>query len=125
MKRFWFGCLLLVFVTVGCTTDSQAKKRARAAFVTGQRSGAALAQRPPQQPPTVSVLGEVRQQIIPWTEGLTLAQAIVTAEHIGHREPKAIVLHRGEETVTLKTFFLYQAGLNLLLEPGDVIELVR
>jgi hypothetical protein len=119
----------IVFASTGCVSKSEARRRQNLAFAAGQHSGAAQAlqsqaQLPPTQAPTVTVRGEVRRNAVPWTEGLTLKQAILAAEHIGRREPRSIVLSHGDETITLDTRWLLTIGEDVPLAPGDVIDLV-
>jgi protein involved in polysaccharide export with SLBB domain len=87
--------------------------------------GAAEQRKQQNQPPTVTVLGDVRQNVIVWSNGLTLAQAITTAQYARRQSPRAIVLRRGDEAIRLTPEFLFQGGEDPVLEPGDVIELIR
>lgn len=67
--------------------------------------------------------GPVKNQIVPWREGLTLSEAIVTAVYDAPQEPKTIVLSRGSDRALIDPEELL-AGAVILLEPGDAIELV-
>ena len=118
--------LSLALLATGCVSRSKSDERARQAFIEGQRGGAAAAQQSQgAQARFVTVLGEVRNPTIPWTEGLTLAQAIARAWHTGVRAPRAIVLRHGDESATFAMNFVYQNGNEIPVEPGDIIELVR
>jgi hypothetical protein len=44
------------------------------------------------QNPSVAVQGAVRNPLIPWTEGLTVARAIVAAVYFGAKDPNEIIL---------------------------------
>ena len=59
---------------------------------------------------------------VPWVEGLTLAQAIATADYIGADAPKQIIITRQGESATLDAKVLLN-GTDIPLEKGDVIEL--
>jgi len=70
----------------------------------------------------VTVVGPVKYPNVPWVAGLTLAQAIATAEYIGSVDPKEIIITRQGESATLDAKTLLK-GKDMPLEMGDVIEL--
>jgi uncharacterized lipoprotein len=117
------ACLVLATLLAGCVSERTARERAQRAHQEGVQRGAAATQARLQQPPTVTVLGDVRHHRVPWSEGLTLAQALVAAEHLRRRPPRAIVLRRGNETLRLAPELLLQGVTDPQLEPGDIIEL--
>ena len=125
MKLTILGLLLGVLFLEGCTSEVSAKRRANAAFLEGQAAGASQAGRSERSAAFVTVLGKVQRSTVQWEEGLTLARAIVTARYVGVRNPKSIMLRRGDETVTIPTGLLLQGGEDPLLMPGDVIERLR
>lgn len=109
----------------GCTTRSQAQAQARDAFFAGQN--AALQQQQMQQQallamPSVTVIGPVQNPHVPWVAGLTLAQAIATANYLDSHDPKQIILTRNGESATLKPEVLFNGSV-VPLEAGDVVEL--
>src|SRR5258705_13888206 len=88
--------LLIAIALTGCTTKSKARDRARAAFVAGQQQ--ALARMIQPREPSVTVVGHVRNQWIPWTEDLTVARAVVSARYFGSVDPSVIlVVRNGQE----------------------------
>jgi len=111
--------LLFAFVAAGCTTQSKARLKERNAFLVGQNT--ALQQ---QQTPAagVTVLGAVQNSAVPWVAGLTLAQAVATANYLGLHEPRRIILTRQGESAVLEAKVLLN-GAVIPLEPGDLIEL--
>ena len=116
-------CFLLLLIGItGCTTKSKAKADARAAYIAGQQQAISNMQ---PRPPTVSVFGEVRNQTVNWTEDLTLSKAIVSAEYLGKREPRAILIIRNNQTMYIDPKLLIKGNLDPPLEPGDVVELRR
>lgn len=118
--------ILAVGASTGCVSKSASRERAHKAFLEGQRTGAASAQSTLQtQSKSVMVVGEVRNPVVPWIEGLSLTQAIIAAQHAGPRSPRAVILRHGAESATFETGFVMQNGHTILLEPGDVIELVK
>jgi hypothetical protein len=111
--------LLFALAVGGCMTQSKAKARARAAFLAGQN--AALRQQQ-LQIPGVTVIGPVQTSQVPWVAGLTLAQAIATANYLDPHEPKQIVITRNGESARVDPNVLLN-GTDVPLEAGDVVEL--
>jgi hypothetical protein len=121
-KLFW---LLVVscsvgFFAAGCTTKSSAKLKEENAFLAGQN--VALRQQSASQPPGVTIIGPVQNPQVAWVAGLTLAQAIATANYVGAEEPKQIIITRNGESAALDAQVLLN-GTVIPLEIGDVIEL--
>jgi hypothetical protein len=111
--------LLLVAAFTGCTTRSKAKSNAQTAFLAGQN---AALQQQARQFPTVTVLGPVQNHSVPWVAGLTLVQAVATANYLDSHAPQTIVITRQGESATLNAGVLVN-GAVVPLEPGDVLEL--
>jgi hypothetical protein len=116
--KFFFIILLLAATVSGCTTQSKAKAQSQAAFLAGQN--AALRQQ--QQEPSVTIIGPVQNSQVPWVAGLTLAQAIATANYLDSGAPKEIIITRNGESATLDPNVLLN-GAVVPLEAGDVVEL--
>lgn len=112
--------VVLIVATVGCTTKSQSRMRAQQAFLEGQN--AALRQQQAAQTPGVTVVGPVQNPQVPWVMGLTLAQAVATANYTGGQKPKKIIITRQGESAELDANILLN-GPDIPLEIGDVIEL--
>ncbi len=95
--------------------------RARDAYMAGQLQGTRQWQA--QQPPQVIVRGPVKNPVVPWTEGLTLASAIVTADYTGFMNPISVrVVRNGRVAVDVKGVDLLH-GQDAPLQPGDIIVL--
>jgi hypothetical protein len=118
--KFLTAILLLALTVSGCTTRSSADAKAQAAFQAGRI--AELQQQQQAQTPTVTIIGPVQNKQVPWVEGLTLAQAIATANYLDSRAPKQIIITRGGESATLDAKVMLN-GVVIPLEAGDVIEL--
>jgi hypothetical protein len=103
-----------------CTTKSAAQAKAHEAFLEGQN--AALRQQQAAQSPGVTIIGPVQNPNVPWVEGLTLVQAIATANYLDSQAPKEIIITRDGESATLDAKILLN-GSDIPLEIGDVIEL--
>jgi hypothetical protein len=117
------SAVLLLSATLfcGCVTQSKSKAQAQAqaAYLAGQN--AALRQQQAQaQPPGVTVIGPVQNPDVPWVEGLTLAQAIATANYLGQRDPREIIITRQGQSAILAPKMLLN-GVDPPLEPGDTI----
>ena len=114
--KLFSGGLLLALVAAGCVTRSQADARARAAYFEGQKAAfASMA-----QGQGVVFVGPVQYPHVPWVEGLTLSQAIATANYTGHRNPKSITITRQGEQASINPKDLLN-GHVVPLEPGDTI----
>jgi hypothetical protein len=116
------GSVTVLFSTVlfcGCVSKSKADARAQAAYLAGQN--AALQQQQQQtRVPGVKVIGPVQNPDVPWVDGLTLAQAIATANYLGQHDPKEIIITRQGESAKLAPKWLLN-GADVPLEPGDTI----
>lgn len=126
--RRW-GCLALVLLIAALTgcgskTGNQVEALGRQqAYLAGQNS--ALQQQLAQQAspfPTITVLGHVQNSIVPWVAGLTLTQAIATANYLDSQDPHAITVTRQGNTMTVDVASLLQ-GPPITLEPGDTVEI--
>ena len=122
--KFVFAILLVALAATGCTTRSQARMNEQNAYLAGQNQE--LRQQAAQQAaqtPGVTIIGPVQNSQVPWVEGLTLAQAVATANYLNSQEPKQIIITRQGESATLNPDVLLN-GTVIPLESGDVIELV-
>ena len=116
----WALSISAAALLAGCTTKSTAQAKAQQAFLAGQN--AALRQQQGAQFTGVTVVGPVQNPQVPWVAGLTLAQAIATANYLDSHEPKTIIITRQGESAQLDPKVLLN-GVAVPLEPGDVIEL--
>jgi len=97
-----------------------AQAKEQQAYLAGQN--AALRQEQAAQFSGVTVVGPVQNNQVPWVAGLTLAQAIATANYLDSHEPGQIIITRQGESAKLDPNVLLN-GVAVPLEPGDVIEL--
>jgi hypothetical protein len=122
--KFVLPILILAFVTASCTTKSKMRLEQQNAFLAGQN--AALRQQQAAQLtaqfPVVTIIGAVQNSSVPWVSGLTLAQAIATANYLDSKEPEEIILTRQGESATLPPKVLLD-GTSIPLEPDDVVEI--
>jgi hypothetical protein len=115
--KLFSGGLLLALIAAGCVTRSRANAQARAAYLAGQKAALASI---PGQGQGVAIVGPVQYSNVPWVEGLTLSQAITTANYTGHRNPKTITITRQGEQASINPKDLLN-GHVVPLEPGDTI----
>ncbi|HTL54742.1 MAG TPA: hypothetical protein VL361_03650 [Candidatus Limnocylindrales bacterium] len=114
--------LCLLPLLAGCVSKSKAQAQARAAFIAGQQQAMQRMQQAQAQGPSVTFIGEVRNNIIPWRADLTLAKAIVAADYYGATDPGSIILIRDGQQTSYDPAKLLQ-GDDILLEPRDVVEI--
>jgi hypothetical protein len=114
--------ILLVLLLAGCVSKKQADLQARQAYMAGQAQAAKEWQA--KRPPEVVVRGPVRNPVVPWTEGLTLAKAIVDADYTGFMNPMLVrVTRNGLIIEEMKGADLLH-GRDVPLQPGDIVDIV-
>ena len=121
--KYCFAILLLGLTLTGCTTKSNAKLREQNAYLAGQN--AALLHHQAEADagtPGVTIVGQVQNPKVPWVTGLTLAQAIATANYVGTDQPKQVIITRNGESAAMDASVLLN-GTDIPLEIGDVVEL--
>jgi hypothetical protein len=119
------GALLLAVTFWGCVSKSKADAKARAAYIAGQQQAMMRLQQAQTQGqgPCVTVNGEVRNHVVPWTEGMTLAKALVAADYLGAADPgQILVVHNGIATRVEPRLVL--SGVDIPLQPGDIVQLL-
>ena len=112
--------LALLLAMGGCTSRAKAQAEARAAYVAGQQQ--AMMRMQQTQTPSVTVHGAVRNPLIPWTEELTVAKAIVAAVYFGAKDPQEIIVVRQGQAFPVDPKQLL-SGVDPALQPGDVMEI--
>jgi len=118
--RIVLSLLVLALAATGCETKSKAGAQARAAYMAGQQAayqslGGAIID--------VVVLGNVQKHEVPWVEGLTLAQALATANYLGSQDPQSIILKRNSVETQIDPKQLLN-GHDVPLQAGDIISVV-
>ena len=116
---------LLAVAVGGCVTKSKADAQARAAFIAGQQQAMVRMQQAQAetQGPSVTINGEVRNRVVPWTPGLSLAKALVAADYYGAAEPgQILIVHNGVGTRVDPKQLL--TGVDIPLQPGDLVQLM-
>jgi hypothetical protein len=115
--------LMLVFVSMwllnGCASSSRPMRLQMAELA---RENAALKRQIAALGQGVTVIGPVQNSFVPWVAGLTLTQAIATANYLNPKAPRWIAITRNGESAQLDAGVLLN-GTPVPLEPGDVVEL--
>ncbi len=123
-RKWLVVCWILPFLfTAGCVSKATADARAREAFLAGQQQATQRLQMEARQP-RVTVLGDVRNAVIPWSAELTLARVIVAAGYYGKTDPRLIIIQRNGQELRYDPNELLQ-GQDVPVQPGDVVELGR
>lgn len=91
------------------------------AYAAGVEAGKLQAQQQAQSAvPQVKFLGHVKNSVVLWTDGLTLAKALVQAEYLDQNDPTAITIYRNGQPMRIDPQSLL-AGQDFPLFPGDMI----
>ena len=109
-----------MLMAVGCANPSRAQLEAQQAMLVKQNEE--LKRQLAAQSKGVTIVGPVENSFVPWVAGLTLAQALATANYLDPKAPKKIIITRDGETASLDAQALLN-GAVVPLKPGDVVEL--
>jgi len=112
--------ILVALLACGCVSKSKADTQARAAYLAGQRQALEMFHEAQLRGPSVTVVGEVMNSIIPWTEDLTLAKALVVANYKGATDPREILIERAGKATSYDPKKLL-SGEDVVLQPNDVV----
>jgi hypothetical protein len=119
------GALFLALALGGCVTRKSADAQARKAFLAGQQEARMQMQQyqTQGQGPCVTVNGDVRNRVVPWTQGMTLAKALLAADYFGTTDPgQILIVHNGLATRVDPKQLL--SGVDIPLQPGDIVQLM-
>ena len=114
-----FAILLLAVAVTGCASKPKSQRAQEKAFMDGQQR---MLIEQEQKEPAVWFRGDVRRQRVPWTEGLTLAEALASAQYVGSWDPHLITVTRAGELYSVNPKRLIRGQDNPVLEPGDIVE---
>ena len=119
-----FTLVLLLAVTLftsGCVSNGGMSLDVQRAYIAGQEQALSQIHAPP---PPIHFEGQVKNDTVPWQDGLTLSQAIVAAVYDSMMNPRRIQLVRQGETIDVDPKELLQ-GNDMPLQPGDVVKIMR
>jgi hypothetical protein len=115
------GLAILTLVSAaGCVSKATAAAESRAAFVAGQKAAYQSMQ---SATTDVVILGNVQKHEILWVDGLTLTQALATANYTGAHDPTDIILKRNSVQTEINPKDLLN-GQDVPLRPGDVVSVI-
>ena len=117
--KYLSGGVLLALIGAGCVTRSQADAQARKAYLAGQQAALATLA---GEGKVVAIDGPVKYPKVPWIEGLTLAQAIATAQYTGRHNPQVITITRQGAEISVNPHDLL-AGHATILQAGDAVKI--
>ena len=105
----------------GCASNGGMSLDQQKAYIAGQEQALSQMHGPP---PSIHFEGQVKNDTVPWQDGLTLSQAIVAAVYDSMMNPRRIQLVRQGETIDVDPKELLQ-GNDMPLQPGDVVKIMR
>jgi hypothetical protein len=117
-RHCWLAVVLMISL-LGCVSKSNSRSQLEAAYHGAPQS---VRVEQPWEAPVVFFKGDVRNQRIPWTDGLTLAQALLAAQYTWSWDPRRITVTRGNQTFAVNPRRLLRGEEDPLLERGDVVE---
>ena len=116
-----------LLAAVGVTWLAGCSSKREAAFQKGYMAGQEQARKAQEdkQQPTILFRGPVRQPVVPWEEGVKLSQALDAAGYTGASNPRNLMLIRKGQVFQIAPQKLLSGAVDPVLEPGDVVEVVR
>jgi len=75
---------------------------------------------PPSGDPQVRILGSVRNPVLLWSDGLSLARALVLAEYQPNNPPTSITIYRNNQPLQIDPQAILN-GADYPLFPGDIV----
>lgn len=118
--RLFVVVLLFALLAAGCASSSE--RRLKMQIVALARENAALKARLVAQSQGVMIEGPVANPFVPWVVGLTLTQAIATANYLDPKPPREITIIRNGESAKLDASVLLN-GTPVPLQPGDQVQI--
>lgn len=111
--------LLLCGILAGCVSRGAARRDQLKAYEEGRQKAL---QEQMHHEPSVLFRGDVRNQSVPWREGLTLAEALLSAQYTWGWDPRVITVFRNGQGYPVNPKGLLRGSDNPVLEPGDLVE---
>jgi hypothetical protein len=129
--RRLFVILIAVLTAGGCAGKKKQQVQVRRAYAAGEQAARAQMQQaqqpqlPPQAlqqttDPQVRILGSVRNPVLTWSDGLTLARALVDAQYEKPNAPSSITIYRNNQPLQIDPQRVLQ-GEDYPLFPGDIV----
>src|SRR5215472_18598783 len=95
-------CLALLFGCAG-KSKTQNQQQMQRAYMAGQQAATAQMQQQVQQAsaPQVRVMGTVKNPVVPWYQGLTLARVLVDSQYQNAGNPTSITIYRAGNEIPI------------------------
>jgi hypothetical protein len=77
---------------------------------------------PPSGDPQIRILGPVKNSVLIWSDGLTLARALALAEYQRNTAPSSITIYRNNQPLQIDPQAVLN-GTDYPLFPGDIVYL--
>jgi len=119
----------LVLTAFGCASHKdKTQQQIQRAYAAGaaaarmqmQENQTAQPVLPPAGDPQVRILGPVRNPVLIWSDGLSLARAIVLAEYQRNTTPTSITIYRNNQPLQIDPQAVLN-GADYPLFPGDIV----
>jgi len=129
MNAIRFVALISVLLLAGCashknTNDDQVRRAyaagAAAARMQMQQGQMQQPMIPPSGDPEVRILGAVKNPVLIWSDGLTLARALTLAEYQRNNTPSSITIYRNNQPLQIDPQAVLN-GADYPLFPGDIV----
>jgi len=131
MQRIRFASVIcaVVLAVFGCASHKKKNdEQLRRAYVAGAAAARMQMQEnqtpqpvlPPAGDPQVRILGSVRNPVIIWSDGLSLARALVLAEYQRNSTPASITIYRNNQPLQIDPQAVLN-GADYPLFPGDIV----
>lgn len=121
--------LALTLTASGCASHKdKTEEQVRRAYAAGAAAAQMQMQQhqteqpmiPPSGDPQIHILGSVRNPVLVWSEGLTLARALVLADYQRNNPPSSITIYRNNQPLQIDPQTIL-GGADYPLYPGDLI----
>jgi hypothetical protein len=128
VKIFFSMGLLFCLAVSGCASKAKQQAQVRRAYAAGEQAARAQMERAEKAQQQLAAdsqirfLGAVRNPVLTWEPGLTLARAFVEAEYEKTGTPRAITIYRNNEPLDIDPQELLQ-GEDYPLFPGDIVHI--
>jgi hypothetical protein len=117
IMRLAVGPLLLAALLAGCASGPGNGPASNS-------SNGGQGQQTPAASQDVTVIGNVTRQVIPWRDGLTLMQAFGMSGYQNDANPRQLGIIRKKQMPVYVDYQKLYEGQDLLLEPGDQIQII-
>jgi len=127
----FFSLIIALALSASCAShknnnDDQLRRAyaagAAAARMQMQQSQMQQPEIPPPGDPQVRILGAVKNPLLIWSDGLTLARALVLAEYQRNSAPSSITIYRNNQPLQIDPQAVLN-GADYPLFPGDIVYL--